>query len=166
MYVTVDATRIECVGFFFCLFPYSDMSVIFFSQVHTDMTKRTLNRENSICIVFPGEDHLCGLFLHMVLCERCTYPEVLFSSWCPEGQPAAYWSVLHNVAAPWAESSRDTRERREWNRGRRTRGERIATVNANKNHLSHLCNLFSFNMRSMLKRSGSLWEAWEGSALG
>lgn len=44
--------------------------------------------------------------------------------------------------------------------------ERIATVITNKNHLSHLCNLFSFNMRSMLKGSRSLSKAWEGLALG
>lgn len=53
-----------------------------------------------------------------------------------------------------------------WGGGAGGGGERIATVITNKNHLSHLCNLFSFNMRSMLKRSGSLSEVWEGPALG
>lgn len=75
---------------------------------------------------------------------------------------------LHNIA----EHSGDTeakprRHRREGaGGGRAGGGERIATVITNKNHLSHLCNLFSFNIRSMLKRSGSLSEDWEGQALG
>lgn len=101
-----------------------------------------------------------------------TYSHVGCGSWCQSldaNEPNA-----HARAAPFAqhghfrEKTVETlKERREGRRkGRRTVGERIATVITNKNHLSHLCNLFSFNMRSMLKRSGSLREAWEGRALG
>lgn len=75
--------------------------------------------------------------------------------------------VLHNATVSQQKNTGDTKRKAEReDEGRRAGGERTATVIINKNHLSHLCNLFSFNMRSMLKRSGSLREAWEGWALG
>jgi len=37
----------------------------------------------------------------------------------------------------------------------------MATVITNKKHLSHLCYLFSFNMRSMLVEICELRKAWE-----
>lgn len=59
----------------------------------------------------------------------------------------------------WQQKSKDTRERKlrgiRWRVrggkgwGGRAGGESSATVITNKNHLSHLCNLFSFNMRTM-----------------
>lgn len=101
------------------------------------------------------------------------YSHVGCGAWCPSldaHEPDAHTPALlrlHNTAVSGQKTAETLKESREGRRkGRRTGGERIATVITNKNHLSHLCNLFSFNMRSMLKRSGSLREAWEGRALG
>lgn len=81
------------------------------------------------------------------------------------GPRCSHYTTLQNTV----ETPRQSREGtggRGAGGGRAGGGERIATVITNKNHLSHLCNLFSFNIRSMLKRSGSLSKDWEGQALG
>lgn len=87
--------------------------------------------------------------------------------WCSSWYQWAHLESCCSRCTALRETVQTLKQSREGIRGgRRARGERIATVITNKNHLSHLCNLFSFNMRSMLKRSGSLREAWEGQALG
>lgn len=81
----------------------------------------------------------------------------------PDGQEAdiccSHYTTLQNTVETSRQSRKGTgRERGGGGGGWAGGGEIIATVITNKNHLSHLCNLFSFNIRSMLKRSGSLSE--------
>lgn len=105
--------------------------------------------------------------LHQYIAMSNVEPGLVSVSRCPRARLSR---PLHSCCTMWSfRGKKQWRHQRKAEReeeGRRAGGERIATVITNKNHLSHLCNLFSFNMRSMLKRSGSLREAWEGRALG
>lgn len=103
--------------------------------------------------------------------RNCMAPhhEVLEAGVQPGGQKDNICFSHYKTMQNTVETSRQSRE---GTRGGGVAGgwaggeEIIATVITNKNHLSHLCNLFSFNIRSMLKRSWSLSGDWEGQALG
>lgn len=71
--------------------------------------------------------------------------------------PWALWSlcVLHNLA------HREGRGKKKGGQGMEGEKKSIETVITNKKHLSHLCNLFSFNIRSMLVEICEFW-SWLG----